>query len=176
MLDSVLEAIMQLKTFILVSGIGIVLIGAYLLIKCRKFSWDSKNLRLIGFFYNLSVWDTIGISCCLAKIFLIFSILITTGLVETIHIIVFIVLELCYIVHRRSIKGVMLDVVLSVVSIIVLNIMNMLHHYLNEIVYDIKIVIVVYLLGILLCLYGIYDWAHCAQTVIEKRKDNQVIV
>ena len=176
MLDSVLEPIMQLKTFILISGIGILLIGLFLLFCCRKFSWNGKNLKLIGFFYNLSVWDTVGISCCLIKIFLILSILFTTGNAEIIHIAIFVVLEICYIVHRRSVKGVMLDVVLSVVSIIVMVIMNMLHHYLNEIVYDIKIVVVVWLLGILLCLYGIYDLLHCTKTVIENRKQNKVEV
>lgn len=173
MLDSVLEAIMQLRTFILVSGIGIVLIGVYLLFRCRKFDWNRKNLKLIGFFYNLSVWDTVGISCCFMKVFLIISILITTGKVEIIHMIIFGVLELCYIIHRRSPKGIVLDLVLSAVSIIVMNIMNMLHHYLNEIVYDIKVAIVVWLLGILLCLYGIYDLMHCAKTVLETRKDNE---
>lgn len=176
MLDSVLEAIMQLRTFILVSGIGIVLIGLYLLIRCRKFDWNKKNLKLMGFFYNMSVWDTVGISCCFMKIFLIFSILITTGKVEIIHMIIFGILEVCYIIHRRSAKGIMLDVVLSIVSIIVMNIMNMLHHYLNEIVYDIRIAVVVWLLGILLCLYGIYDLMHCAKTVLETRKDNEVKV
>ena len=176
MLDSVLEAIMQLRTFILVSGIGIVLIGLYLLIRCRKFDWNKKNLKLMGFFYNMSVWDTVGISCCFMKIFLIFSILITTGKVEIIHMIIFGILEVCYIIHRRSAKGIMLDVVLSIVSIIVINIMNRLHHYLNEIVYDIRIAVVVWLLGILLCLYGIYDLMHCAKTVLETRKDNEVKV
>ena len=107
------------------------------------------------------------------KVFLIISILITTGKVEIIHMIIFGVLELCYIIHRRSPKGIVLDLVLSAVSIIVMNIMNMLHHYLNEIVYDIKVAIVVWLLGILLCLYGIYDLMHCAKTVLETRKDNE---
>lgn len=176
MLDSVLEAIMQLRTFILVSGIGIVLIGAYLLIRCRKFDWNGRNLKLMGFFYNLSVWNTVGLSCCFMKIFLIISILITTGKVDMIHMIIFGILEICYIIHRRSIKGVMLDIVLSIVSIIVMNIMNMLHHYLNEIVYDIRIAVVVWLLGVLLCLYGIYDLMHCAKTVLETRKENEVKV
>lgn len=170
MLDSVLEALMQLKTFILVSGIGIVLVGVFLLIFCRKFSWTGKNLKTIGFFYNLSVWDTVGISCCFMKVFLIFSILITTGKAELIHIIIFGILELCYIIHRRSFKGVLLDIVLCIVSVIVMNIMNMLHHYLNEILYDVKIAVVVWLLGILLCLYSIYDLIHCAKTVVETRE------
>lgn len=174
MLDSILEAIMQLKAFILVAGIGIVLVGVFLLICCNKFSWNGKNLKLIGFFYDLNIWDTVGMACGFMKIFLIFSILITTGKVELIHMIIFGVLEVCYIVHRRSLNGVLLDIVLCVVSVIVMNIMNMLHHYLNEIVYDIRIAIVVWLLGILLCLYGIYDLMHCAKTVVDSRKDNEV--
>ena len=174
MLDSVLEAIMQLRVFILVSGIGIVLTGVYLLIRCRKFDWNRKNIKLIGFFYDLSVWDTVGISCGFMKVFLIISILITTGRADMIHMLIFIVLELCYIIHRRNIKGIILDIVLSIVSIIVMNIMNMLHHYLYEIVYDYKVSIVVWLLGILLTLYGVYDLMHCVKTVLETRKDNEV--
>ena len=174
MLDSILEAITQLRIFILVSGIGIVLIGIYLLIQCRKFDWNKKNIKLIGFFYNLSVWDTVGISGCFMKIFLIISILITTGKAEMIHMIIFIILEICYIIHRRSTKGFMLDLVLSMVSIIVMNIMNMLHNYLNEIVYDMKVAVVVWLLGILLTLYGVYDLMHCVKTILETRKDNEV--
>ncbi|MBR3807695.1 MAG: hypothetical protein IKJ15_04915 [Lachnospiraceae bacterium] len=170
MLDSVLEAFMQLKTFILVSGIGIVLVGIFLLFFCSKFSWTGKNLKAIGFFYNLSVWDTVGLACCFIKFFLIFSIMITTGKADFIHMIIFGVLELFYIIHRRSFKGVLLDVVLCVVSVIVLNIMNMLHHYLNEILYDVKIVCVVWLLGILLCLYSIYDLMHCVKTVVETKE------
>lgn len=176
MLDSVLEALMQLKTFILVSGIGIVVVGISLLLYCRKFSWTGKNLKTIGFFYNLSVWDTVGLSCCFMKVFLIISILITTGKVDLIHMIIFGVLELCYIIHRRSFKGVLLDIVLGLVSVIVMSIMNMLHHYLNEILYDMKIAIVVWLLGILLCLYGLYDLMHCVKTVVETGKDSEVSV
>ena len=176
MLDSILEAITQLRMFILVSGIGILLTGIYLLIRCRKFDWNRKNIKLIGFFYNLSVWDTVGIAGCFMKIFLIISIMITTGKAEIIHMIIFIVLELCYIIHRRSIKGLMLDLVLSMVSIIVMTIMNMLHHYLNDIVYDLKIAVVVWLLGILLTLYGVYDLMHCVKTILETRKDNEVRV
>ena len=69
MLDSVLDAFMQLKTFILVSGIGIVLTGLFFLFRCRNFDWNKKNLKEIGFFYNLSVWDTVGVSCCFVKVF-----------------------------------------------------------------------------------------------------------
>ena len=41
---------------------------------------------------------------------------------------------------------------------------------LNEILYDVKIVCVVWLLGILLCLYSIYDLMHCVKTVVETKE------
>ena len=176
MLDSVLDAFMQLKTFILVSGIGIVLTGIYFLLRCRTFDWNKRNLKEIGFFYNLSVCDTVGVSCCFVKMFLIVSILITLGKVDVIHMIIFGILELCYIIHRRSVKGVMLDFVLCVVSIIVMNIMNMLHHYLYEIVFDMRITIVIVLLGILLCLYSMYDLLHCVKTIVYSRKGSDIEV
>ena len=176
MLDSILEAVMQLRTFILVSGIGIVVVGLFFLLRCRTFDWNKRNLKEIGFFYNLSVWDTVGVACCFVKVFLIFSILITMGKVDIIHMIIFGILEICYIVHRRSIQGVLLDVVLCTVSVIVMNIMNMLHHYLKDIVYDIRIAIVIVLLGILLCLYSVYDLLHCVKVIVDSRKGSEVEV
>ena len=176
MLDSVLDAFMQLRTFILVSGIGIVLVGVFFLLRCSKFDWNKRNLKEIGFFYNLSVWDTVGVACCFVKVFLIVSILISFGKVDVIHMIIFGILEICYIVHRRSLKGVMLDFVLCTVTIIVMNIMNMLHHYLNDIVFDIRIASVIVLLGILLCLYSIYDLLHCVKLIVESRKGSDIEV
>lgn len=176
MLDSILEAVMQLRTFILVSGIGIVVVGLFFLLRCRTFNWNKRNLKEIGFFYNLSVWDTVGVACCFVKVFLIFSILITMGKVDIIHMIIFGILEICYIVHRRSIQGVLLDVVLCTVSVIVMNIMNMLHHYLKDIVFDIRIAIVIVLLGILLCLYSVYDLLHCVKVIVDSRKGSEVEV
>lgn len=170
MLDSILETVETLKVFILVSGIGILLVGLFLLLCCSKFSWNGKNLKIMGFFYNLKVWDTIGLSVCFMKIFLIISILITTGLAEKLHMIIFGILEAGYLMHRKNFKGVFLDLVLCAVSFIVMVIMNMLHHYLYEIVYDIRIAVVVWLLGILLCLYGIYDLMHCIKTIVNSEK------
>ena len=90
--------------------------------------------------------------------------------------VIFGILEICYVIHRRNIKGVMLDFVLCVVSIIVMNIMNMLHHYLYEIVFDMRITIVIVLLGILLCLYSMYDLLHCVKTIVYSRKGSDIEV
>ena len=43
MLDSILEAISQLKIFILVAGLGIIITGVVLLIVCKDFALDGTN-------------------------------------------------------------------------------------------------------------------------------------
>ena len=73
MLDSILEAIAQLKTFIFVSGVGILLLGFMLIIACSKCSWSSRRRKTIGFFYAMNTWDIFGFSSCMLKIFLAIS-------------------------------------------------------------------------------------------------------
>ena len=168
MLDSILEAITQLKTFILVSGVGILFLGFVLIIACSKFSWSSRRRRTIGFFYAMNTWDMFGFSSCMLKIFLAVSFLVGKGRVEFLHIIIFIVLELCYIVYKHKIKGIFTDVGLTVVSVIVMVIMQLLYNYLNDIIFDMRICVVMWMLGILLCLYEIYDLFSCCNNIVSK--------
>ena len=169
MLDSILEAIAQLKIFTLVSGIGIVITGVVLLIICKEFSWDSPNRKHIGFFYRMSTWDTFGLSCCFIKLFLAISFLITQCNVENIHIFVFVVLKLCYISLRRSLKGIIMDIGLAILSVIVMIIMGLLYNYLNDIIFDLKICIIMWILAVLLCLYALYDLFACCNYIIRKK-------
>ena len=175
MLDSILEAIMQLKTFIFVSAIGIILVGFFLLIVCNKFSWNSSRRRFIGFFYAMKTWDVFGVSTCFIKIFLTVSFLVTKGQISLLHIVIFVILKLCYIIHRRSLRGMVLDIGLTLVSIIIMVIMNLLYNYLNDIIFDIKIAIVIGILGVLLCMYAIYDLFCCCNAVMaqqSRRREN----
>ncbi len=173
MLDSILEAITQLKTFIMVSAIGILCVGIILLIVCNKFSWDSKRRKFIGFFYRMGTWDTFGISCCLIKIFLTISFMVTKGRIELLQIIIFVILKICYIIHRKSVRGIVMDIGLTLVSIIVMVIMNMLYHYLNDIIFDAKIAVIIGVLGVLLCLYSIYDLFCCCNTVMIRHQKTE---
>lgn len=169
MLDSILEAITQLKIFTLVSAIGIVVTGVVLLFICKDFYWESPNRKHIGFFYRMSTWDTFGLSCCFIKFFLVISFLITGCNVENIHIFIFVVLKLCYIIHRRSLKGIIMDIGLAILSVIVMIIMGLLYNYLHDIMFDFKICIIMWILAVLLCLYALYDLFSCCNYIIRKR-------
>ena len=173
MLDSILEAIIQLKTFICVSAIGILLVGFFLMIICNKFSWDSKRRKCIGFFYAMKTWDVFGLSVCLIKIFLTVSFLVSKGQINILHILIFIVLKICYIIHRRSLRGIVLDIGLTLVSVIIMVIMNLLYNYLNDIIFDIKIAVVIGILGVLLCMYAIYDLFCCCNAVMSQQRNRR---
>ena len=170
MLDNILEATTQLKTFIMVSAIGMLVVGVILLISCRKFAWNSRNRRTIGFFYAMDTWDIFGLSSCMLKLFLAISFLVGKGLVEFLHIVIFIVLELCYILYKHKLKGLLADIGLAVVSVIVMVIMQLLYNYLHDIIFDMKVCVIMWMLAILLCLYELYDVYSCCNHIVSKYK------
>lgn len=174
MLDSILETISQLKIFVIVSGIGILIVGLLLLILCNKFSWNSWRRKIIGFFYRMGTWDALGLSCCFIKVFLVISFFVSMGRVELIHIFIFVLLKLCYLINKRTAKGLVMDIGLTIISVIVMIIMGLLYNYLNDIIFDVKISAIMWLLGVLLCLYSVYDLFSCCNNIIKRRKVNDV--
>lgn len=169
MYHDIVTYIGQLRIFLLVSAVGTLLLGAVLLFACRRFSWEGRNRKLIGFFYEMSLWDTVGMACCILKCFLLLSLVLTGGNVAMIHIVMYVVLHLCYILHRRSMRGVAADLGMGVIATAVLLVMSMLYGYLHEILFDGRIACVVVLLGVLLFLYGVCDVFRCCSYVMLSR-------
>lgn len=156
-----ISGVVQLKMFLIVTLAGGLLTGVVLYLLCSSFSWETRRRKLIGFFFQMSWWDTLGLACCFVKVFLFLSIILDLGTVEPVHIITYLLLELGYLIHRRSFDGVPADVLLGMVSAGVLLIMNMLSHYLAEIVFDKKIFCVAMLLGLVLLLLSLCDLVRC---------------
>ena len=139
------------------------------LILCNKFSWNSWRRKIIGFFYRMGTWDALGLSCCFIKVFLVISFFVSMGRVELIHIFIFVLLKLCYLINKRTAKGLVMDIGLTIISVIVMIIMGLLYNYLNDIIFDVKISAIMWLLGVLLCLYSVYDLFSCCNYIIRKR-------
>ena len=51
LVGDIINQIILLKTMIIVTAVGTLLLLSVLTILCRKFSWEKLNLRVIGFFY-----------------------------------------------------------------------------------------------------------------------------
>lgn len=168
-MNDIITGIIELKIFIIVAAIGTLLCGAYLLLKCRNFQWEGKSRKWIGFFYELKLADSVPLAVTLLKFFLLFSILITGGHVELVHIILYLILEILYLGWRGTTKGLLTDIVMGVVTAGVLVVMQMLYHYLHEIIMDGKILTVVILLGILICINGIADIFRCGSYIMVKK-------
>ncbi|MGO5229824.1 hypothetical protein ACTQ1U_02060 [Thermoguttaceae bacterium LCP21S3_D4] len=168
-MNDIITGIIELKIFIIVSAIGTLLCGAFLLLACRKFQWEGKNRKWIGFFYELGMADSVPLAVSLLKFFLLFSVLITGGHVELVHIILYLMLELLFLGWRGTTKGLLSDIVMGVVTTGVLVVMQLLYHYLHEIIMDGKILTVVILLGILVSINAVADIFRSGSYIMVKK-------
>lgn len=168
-MNDIITGIIELKTFIIVAAIGTLLCGACLLLKCRKFQWEGKSRKWIGFFYELKMTDSVPLAITMLKFFLLFSILLTGGHVELVHIILYLLMEILFLGWRRTTKGLLADIVMGVVTAGVLVVMQLLYHYLHEIIMDGKIFTVVILLGILVNINAVADIFRCCSYIMLKK-------
>jgi hypothetical protein len=149
--------------------------GAFLLIFCQKFSFKGKNLKTIGFFYSMKVWDTIALAIGIAKICLFISFFITVGKVSNAHIGVYVMLHMVYMIHRRDLKGLPGDIFNGIATCGVMSIMGMLYNYLKDVMFDWRIQMVIILMMIITCGYALCDLLRtCARVVmIPKEKEDK---
>ena len=166
--NSIINEIAGLRYFILVSAIGTLLVGIALNIACRQFNWNRRTRKLFGFFYQQSGWDTMGMAIAFLKVFLFLSILFERGQVYYSHMVVFVLLQVGYMIHRRSAKELPYHIIMPVVALGILFVLHILSSYLRDIIFDWRIFVVVILLGILLLLYALLDVAMCYRLIVTR--------
>lgn len=169
-MDAFLEQLILLKSFVIIAAIGTLGITIFFLIACKSFSWNGKNIRLIGFFYEASMAESVTLATCALKLFLVLSLLFTKGRIATIHICFFGVLVLVYNICRHNIKDMGVSLFNGVVIMGVLYVSNFLISYLNEVLFDPKIAVALVFLAVFLVLYSLYDIACCILAIVNSRK------
>lgn len=157
MWNDLIGGIEQLKGFILTAAAGVLIMGGYLLFRCRSFDWEKRNRKLMGFFYGMSWPQGIVLAGGWLKFLLFLWVLLSGGHVETVHIMVFILLELLFLGGRGTREGLLTDCVMGGVSAGALVVIDLLYHYLHEITMDGRIFCVVLLMGVLLCINALGD-------------------
>jgi hypothetical protein len=171
MLNQVINVVAELRTFLIVCAVVSLVMGGFLLIFCRKFSFDGKNLKTIGFFYQMQTWDILALAVGIAKVCLFISLFITVGKVSNAYIGVYIFLHVVYIVHRRDVKGLVGDLFGGVASCGVMSIMGMLYNYLHDVMFDWRIQVVIVLMMIIICGYALRDmFCTCARIIMIPRE------
>ena len=174
MLDKIVDSVGDLKMFIIVTAVATVFMGVFLLVYCRKFSFEGRNIKAVSFFYSMKMWDTIALAVSIAKVCLFISLIITGGNVENIHIAVYILLHVIYMVHKKNLKQLPADIFTGGATCGVMSIMGMLYNYLIDVVFDWRIKAVIILMMILICGYALCDVFRCCGRVIiiPKAKDS----
>lgn len=177
MLENIVEQLILMKSFIVIATAGTVVMVILCLLFCRKFSWNTSNLKLIGFFYDMSMADTFVLAVCMLKLFLVISLLFTQGRIDMIFIYFFGVLVLVYNLFNRKLKDAVVSLFNGAIIMGVLFVSNLLLSYLREILFDFKIALALIFLAVFLILYAAYDVGYCILSIVEHReyRDHNVI-
>ena len=156
MLDEVIGQIILLKPTIITTTIGTILTISFLLFGSRRFSWNARNVGLIGFFYEISAKECILLALCMLKLFLVISMLFTKTKIAVVHIFFFGILVLLYNILRHQFKEMMISIFNGVIIMGVLYVAMFLISYLRNVLFDIKIFLGLVMLCIFLVLYAMY--------------------
>ena len=175
LIGNVINQIILLKTTMIVTAVGTLLLLVVLLLFCRKFSWDRRNLRVIGFFYEARMVDSVLLSLCLIRFYLVVSILVTKGAIYPVHIFMYGGFVLIYGAIRRKIREFLVSVFNAALIMGLLYVSGFLISYLENVLFDVKILIALVFLGIFLVLYALYDLAGCISNIIDSREDKRVV-
>lgn len=169
MLEDIVKQLMLLKPTIITSAVGMVTFMVVMLIICNKFSFTGKNLKILGFFFDMKVSDSISLAVSILKFFLIVSMFFAGGKIQTVHIVCFAMLVVVFNICQLKIKSVLVSFFNSTVIIGVLMLIKFLVAYMHDVLFDVRILIAVVLLGIFLTLYTIYDIGLCVSIIIDRR-------
>lgn len=169
-MDEFIKQLLLLKPLIVISAVGTVILAIVLLLCCLKFKWNSGGIRIMGFFYDATMLDSVTLAICLLKFFLVISLFFNKGRIAPVHIIFFGVLVVAYNLCRRKIKEVFVSIFNGVVIMGVLYVSNFLLSYLREILFDVKIAIALVFLSVFLLLYTLYDIASCVLNIVSDRR------
>lgn len=152
-----------------VSAVGMIVFMVTMLIICNKFSFQEKNLKLVGFFFDMKILDSIALAVSILKFFLLFSLLFTKGRIETVHIVVFVALVVIFNICEHKFKDALVSFFNSAVIVGVLLLIKFLTSYLTDVLFDARILIAIILIAVFLLLYGVYDITLSIATIVNKR-------
>lgn len=169
-MDELIKQLVLLRSTMVIAAVGTVIIAFTLWLCCRKFKWTGKTTRIIGFFYDATMLDSVTLAICMLKFFLVISLFFNKGRIELIHILFFGMLVLAYNICRRKLKEVFVSLFNGCVIMGVLYVANFLLAYLREILFDAKIAVALVFLAIFLLLYTLYDIASCVLSIVSDKR------
>lgn len=169
MFDAIIDYLIDMRSVIITTGVGIVLCGALIYVITSRFGFTKKNIKTIGVFYDMTTAEIISLSLSLLRLFLAASLLFTRGRVEMIHMIYFGVLVVLGVFFKKGLKSNFIHIVNGVVMMGILFVLNLLNGYLTEVYMDYKIFVILILLMLLLIMYSYSEVYHTINNIVEEK-------
>lgn len=146
-----------MRMVIVVSGIGILLLGIIGFFFSRRFSFKTKRLKFFASLYGLTTSQILALSVSILKVLFVVSMCFALVDIKPVHMVYFGMLVILSCIFRRDLKGIAFGIINGAVMMGILQVAGLLHGYLADVYFDPKIAIILVVLMIFLGLYVMTD-------------------
>lgn len=168
MLELIIQNLMDLRSAIITTGVGIILVGLTLYIIVSKFGFERKNLKAIGVFYEMQMSQTFLLDLALLRFLLVFSFIFSACNVKHVHIAYFGALIILGLVLKKGFRNNIIHLINGVVMEAILFVMSLLKGYLTNVFMDWKIAVILGLLLVILIMYSISEVINTINIILSK--------
>ncbi len=169
MKESLIDNLIQMRMVIVVSGVGILLLGLIGVLFSRNFSFKTKRLKFFACLYGLTTSQIMALSVSILKVLFVVSMFFTLVDIKAVHMAYFGILVLISCILRRDLKGIVFGIINGAVMMGILQVAGLLHGYLMDVYFDPKIAIILVVLMIFLGLYAMTDTYATLNLCIEDK-------
>lgn len=168
MLELIIQNLMDLRSAIITTAAGIIVVGLALYIIVSRFGFEKRNLKVIGIFYDMQVSQTLILDFALLRFLLILSFVFTACNVKTIHMVYFGFLSILGLVFKKGFRNNMIHIINAIVMEGILFVMSLLKGYITTVYMDWKIAVILGLLLVVLIMYSICEVINTANIILSK--------
>lgn len=180
MLEMIIQNLMDLRSAIITTAAGIIVVGLALYILVSRFGFEKKNLKTIGVFYDMQVSQTLILDFSLLRFLLILSFVFALCNVKPIHMVYFGFLSVLGIVLKKGFRNNVIHIVNAVVMEGILFVMSLLRGYLVSVYMDWKIAVILGFLLVILIMYSVCEIINTVNIILAKEvrfyKEKEAII
>ncbi|MDE6952678.1 MAG: hypothetical protein K2P09_02580 [Erysipelotrichales bacterium] len=156
MVELILKNILEFKEFICLSGIVTILFAIIMPLMIQRFDYRQGKQSLLFLLYQLDRKGILMIAISILEFIFVVSAIVFQKDLTIAYGIVFIMMAGILIICQMNIKAILMEVMNTLLIFITLVLGNIMFRYLQEIQFDVSVMIIYVTLNIFILLYSFY--------------------
>lgn len=163
MIELIFKNIFEFQEFICLSGIVIILLAIIMPLVIRRFDYRQGKQSLLFLLYQLDKKGILMVSISILEFIFIVSAIVFQKDLTIAYGIVFLMMAIVLCICQMNLKAVLLESVNTLLIFVALVLGNVMFRYLQEIQFDVSVLVIYITLNIFILLYSFYV---CLQRMI----------